>query len=173
MKPILQTEHLILREFSTSDAAFIIQLVNSEGWLKYIGDRNIKTIEQAENYLLNGPLKSYAENGFGLSMVALKKTKTPIGMCGLIKRDTLPNIDIGFAFLEEFMGKGYAYEMASAVLNFAKNNLKQAIILAITLPTNARSIHLLNKIGMRFDKYFSFEGSTEELMLFCSQALLD
>lgn len=166
MTSILETERLSLREFNTTDAAFIIQLLNSEGWLKFIGDRHIKTLEQAENYLTNGPMKSYSVNGFGLSMVELKNTHTPIGMCGLIKRDNLPDIDIGFAFLEEFMGNGYAFEIAQATINFAKENLHKETILAITIPTNVRSINLLKKIGMKFEKNFSFEGSTEELMLF-------
>jgi len=166
MTSILETERLSLREFNTTDAAFIIQLLNSEGWLKFIGDRHIKTLEQAENYLTNGPMKSYSVNGFGLSMVELKNTHTPIGMCGLIKRDNLPDIDIGFAFLEEFMGNGYAFEIAQATINFAKENLHKETILAITIPTNVRSINLLKKIGMKFEKNFTFEGSTEELMLF-------
>jgi len=166
MTSILETERLSLREFNTTDAAFIIQLLNSEGWLKFIGDRHIKTLEQAENYLTNGPMKSYSVNGFGLSMVELKNTHTPIGMCGIIKRDNLPDIDIGFAFLEEFMGNGYAFEIAQATINFAKENLHKETILAITIPTNVRSINLLKKIGMKFEKNFSFEGSTEELMLF-------
>ena len=166
MTSILETERMSLREFNTTDATFIIQLLNSKGWLKFIGDRHIKTIEQAENYLTNGPVKSYSVNGFGLSMVELKNTHIPIGMCGLIKRDNLPDIDIGFAFLEEFMGNGYAFEIAQATINFAKENLQKETILAITLPTNVRSINLLKKIGMKFEKNFSFEGSTEELMLF-------
>lgn len=166
MTSILETERLSLREFNTTDATFIIQLLNSKGWLKFIGDRHIKTLEQAENYLTNGPMKSYSVNGFGLSMVELKNTHTPIGMCGLIKRDNLPDIDIGFAFLEEFMGNGYAFEIAQATINFAKENLQKETILAITIPTNVRSINLLKKIGMKFEKNFSFEGSTEELMLF-------
>lgn len=166
MTSILETERLSLREFNTTDATFIIQLLNSKGWLKFIGDRHIKTLEQAENYLTNGPMKSYSVNGFGLSMVELKNTHTPIGMCGLIKRDNLPDIDIGFAFLEEFMGNGYAFEIAQATINFAKESLKKETILAITIPTNVRSINLLKKIGMKFEKNFSFEGSTEELMLF-------
>ncbi len=166
MIPILQTERLRLREFNTADATFIIQLLNSEGWLKFIGDRQIKTIEQAQNYLISGPMKSYSVNGFGLSMVELKNTHIPIGMCGLIKRDNLLYPDIGFAFLEEFMGKGYAFEVAEETINFAKKNLNKETIKAITLPTNVRSISLLKKLGMTFEKNFSFDGSTEELMLF-------
>ena len=166
MKTILQTQRLTLREFNISDAAFIIQLLNSKGWLKFVGERHVKTIEQAEDYLTNGPMKSYSVNGFGLSMVELKNSQTPIGMCGLIKRDNLPHIDIGFAFLEEFVRKGYAFEMAQATMNFANTTLNKETILAITLPSNVRSIKLLEKLGMKFKKNFSLEGSTEELMLF-------
>jgi RimJ/RimL family protein N-acetyltransferase len=166
MKTILETERLCLREFTIKDSSFIIKLVNSPGWLANIGDRNIKNIEQAINYLENGPLKSYALNGFGLWMVELKDDKTPIGMCGIIKRDNLEMPDIGFAFLPEYHGKGYAFEMAKAVLNFAKEVLQLCTILAIVLPTNDSSIKLLQKIGMKFEKKFCFPNAAEELLMF-------
>ena len=119
-KIVLESARLILREFTLDDTAFIIELVNTPGWLEFIGDRNVKTEEQARSYLQNGPLKSYKENGFGLTMVQLKTEKTPIGMCGILKRDNLDNPDIGFVFLTKFMGKGYAFEIANAKLIFAK-----------------------------------------------------
>jgi RimJ/RimL family protein N-acetyltransferase len=97
-KQILETKRLRLREFTLEDTAFILDLLNSPGWLRYIGDRGVKTEEQAKNYLLNGPIKSYTKNGYGLSMVERKDDNKPIGMCGIIKRDTLENPDIGFAF---------------------------------------------------------------------------
>src|SRR5215217_8465823 len=145
----LETQRLILRQFTTEDASFILQLVNSPGWLKYIGDRNIKTLEQAENYLHNGPMKSYKLNGFGLSLVELKNEKTPVGMCGIIRRD-LDHPDIGFAFLPEFTGKGLAFEIANATMKWATEELKLPVIYAITVPGNASSIKLLEKIGMTF-----------------------
>ena len=120
MKNILETERLLLREFSTEDASFIIELLNSPGWIKYIGDRNVKTPEQASEYLLNGPIKSYAVNGYGLWLVEKKDDQAKIGMCGIIRRETLKDPDIGFAFLPEFSGKGYAYEIAKACLDHAK-----------------------------------------------------
>lgn len=169
MNYILETERLRLRAFTLDDAAFIIELVNSPGWLKNIGDRNIKTNDKAREYLQNGPLKSYAENGFGLSMVELKSDGTPVGMCGIIKRVALEHADIGFAFLSQYMGKGYAYEIASAVLSFAKSELQFAVICAITIPSNTPSIKLLEKIGLKFKKMFSFPGTEEELMLFSNQ----
>ncbi len=166
MTAILQTERLTLRAFNLADAPFIIELVNSEGWLKYIGDRNIKTIKQAEKYLINGPIKSYADNGFGLSMVELRDSKTPIGMCGLIKRTSLAHVDIGFAFLESYMGQGYAFEISEAVMQFAQKNLQLETVIAIVMPTNMRSIKLLKKIGMTFRKNFTFVENEDALLLF-------
>ncbi len=166
MKYTLETERLFLREFTENDTTFIIELLNSKGWLEYIGDRNIKTDEQAKEYLIKGPIKSYEVNGFGLSAVELKKEKQLIGMCGIIKRDNLEHPDIGFAFLPQFMSKGYAFEIAKATLKFAKNNLKLETILAITVPGNKPSVKLLEKIGLKFCKTFSFQNDNEELMLF-------
>jgi [ribosomal protein S5]-alanine N-acetyltransferase len=132
MQNILQTNRLILRQFTTDDAAFIVELLNSPGWIQYIGDRNIKTEEQAKVYLENGPIKSYEKNGFGLSLVALLDG-TPIGMCGIIRRDTLDYPDIGFAFLPKFVGMGYAYEIADATMQQAKEIWNLPTILGITL----------------------------------------
>jgi RimJ/RimL family protein N-acetyltransferase len=163
---IIDTERLLLREFTIDDAAFILELLNSPGWLQYIGDRNIKTFEDASQYLLNGPMKSYDQNGFGLSMVEIKEGNIPIGMCGLIKRETLEHIDIGFAFLPQYSGKGYAHEIAIATIEHARNNLKISKIVAITTQGNHNSIRLLNKIGLKFEKNIRFADEEEELMLF-------
>ena len=163
---ILETKRLILREFNTSDAAFILVLVNNPTWLLYIGDRNIRTEEDALHYLVNGPIKSYYKHGFGLSMVELKETNTPIGMCGLIKREGLENIDIGFALMPEYAGHGYAHEIASATMDHAKNKLGIEKIVAITSEDNAHSIKLLNKIGLVFEKMVKLTDGEEELMLF-------
>lgn len=169
MNYILETERLRLREFTLDDTPFIIELLNSEGWIKYIGDRNVKTEEQAINYLGNGPLKSYRQNGFGLSMVEKKDDQTPIGMCGIINRDNLKHPDIGFALLPEFYGKGYAYEIASAVLQYAKEQLKLPIIAAIVQPDNISSIKLLGKLGLHFLKTFCFASSEEKLLLYSNE----
>jgi len=166
---ILRTQRLILRQFTTEDAPFIIQLVNSPGWLKYIGDRNIKSAQQAESYLQNGPMKSYQLNGFGLSLVELKKERISVGMCGIIKRENLEHPDIGFAFLPEFTGKGLAFEIANATMKWATDELKLPVIYAITLPDNTSSVRLLAKIGMKFMKRFCFPDDMEELMLYSNQ----
>ena len=163
---ILETERLLLRPLTLDDSDFILELLNTEGWIKYIGDRNIKTNEQARNYLENGPLKSYQTNGFGLSLVQLKTNNKSIGMCGLIKRDYLDHVDIGFAFLPDYTGMGYAYEVAKRTIQYAINELQKENILAITLPENSSSIKLLEKIGFKYDKNFITEDTREELSLY-------
>ena len=168
MKTILETERLRVREFDLDDSEFIIQLFNSPGWLKYIGDRKVKTIQQAQYYLENGPIKSYRENGYGLYLVEKKVDGTPMGMCGLLNRKNLEHPDIGFAFLPEYHGKGYAREVASAMLSHVREKLRIPTIAAITLPENLKSITLLEKIGLRYHKRFSFPNSAEELLLFVS-----
>ncbi len=165
MDYILTTERLTLRQFTNEDARFIVELVNTPGWLEFIGDRNIHTEEDAVNYLQNGPIKSYSENGFGSSMVELKDG-TPIGMCGILKRDSLENPDIGFAFLPSYMGKGYALEIANATMDYATHQLKLKTIYAITNPTNIRSIQLLEKIGLSPIKTIQSPTDGTELMVY-------
>jgi RimJ/RimL family protein N-acetyltransferase len=166
MKLILETERLLLREFTIDDSEFILTLVNSPDWIKFIGHFDIKTNEQAKDYLLNGPLKSYEVNGFGLSNVILKDKNLSIGMCGIIKRAHLDYPDIGFAFLPAFTGKGFGFEIASATMQYAQEYLKLKKILAITVPGNTASIKLLEKIGMTFSNRFYFPGKDEELLLY-------
>jgi RimJ/RimL family protein N-acetyltransferase len=141
-------------------------LLNTPPWLQFIGDRNVLSIDDAKNYLLNGSMKSYAENGFGFYAVVEKSTKKTIGMCGLIKRDTLPDMDIGFAFLPNLISKGYGFEAASATLDYALNILKINRIIAIVNPENEKSIGLIKKIGMQFEEMIKFGDDDKELMLF-------
>jgi RimJ/RimL family protein N-acetyltransferase len=162
----LETERLRLRKFTLDDTKFIIELLNSPGWLQFIGDRNVKTEEQAIAYLENGPLKSYRQHGFGLSLVERKDDGKAIGMCGIIKRDNLENPDIGFAFLSDFNGRGYAFEMACATLSYAKVQLNIPRVSAITLAENSKSIRLLDKLGLQFVRTFCFPGSEEQLLLY-------
>ncbi len=166
MSQILETERLILRELTRTDADFIITLLNSPGWLQFIGDRNVRTPEEARTYLENGPMRSYRVNGFGLWLAALKSTKTPIGMCGLIKREGLDDIDIGFAFLPEFSGQGFGSEAAFATLEYGQNILHLKRIVGITNPDNIFSIKLLQKIGLTFEKRIKLTPESEELLLF-------
>ena len=149
---LLKTERLILREFTLDDAPFILTLLNEPSFLRFIGDKKVRTLEAARHYLLNGPMASYAHNGFGLNLVALSDSHTPIGMCGLLKREELPDPDIGFAFLPDFWSKGFAFESATAVMNDARERLKPNRVLAIVNPDNDASIKLLERLGMRFER---------------------
>lgn len=165
MNTPIETERLLLKELDAEDLLFIIELLNSPGWLKYIGDRGVKTTEEGMGYLKNGPWKSYEENGFGLYKATLKDLGTPIGLCGLLKRESLKHPDLGFAFLPEYMGKGYAFEASKKVLEFSRESLNITIFQAITLPDNMLSIRLLKKLGFLYLSPFRFlEG--EELHLF-------
>jgi len=166
MKCILETERLRLKEFTPIDSEFIVELLNSPGWLQFIGDRNIKTEEQAKHYLENGPIKSYKENGYGLWLVEKKADNTAIGMCGIIKRETLNHPDLGFAFLPAYNCNGYAFEITSATMEYAKHQLNISKILAITVPNNSKSIRLLEKIKLKFIQTIIFPTSQEELLLY-------
>lgn len=163
---VIETARLLLRPFILEDSDFILKLLNTKGWIKYIGDRNVKTTEQARQYLENGPLRSYQTNGFGLNLVQLKTNNKPIGMCGLIKRGYLDHPDIGFAFLPDYTGQGYAYEIAKRTVQYALTQLEKEKILAITLPENSSSIKLLEKIGFRYQKNFVDNDTNEELSLY-------
>ncbi len=165
MVKILETKRLVLRQYELSDANFIVELVNSPGWIEFIGDRNIRDEESAIDYLLNGPIKSYDEFGFDLSMVELKKG-TPIGMCGVLKRVSFDHHDLGFALLPQFNGYGYAFEIAIATLNYIKAKFKIKTILAITVPKNNRSIRLLEKLGFTFSRNVFMSTDNEELVIF-------
>lgn len=166
MNYIFETDRLRLRALTLEDVSFIIELLNTPGWLQYIGDRNVRTGEQAIAYLQNGPLKGYREHGFGLWRVETKADGTPIGMCGVMKREHLETPDIGFAFLPRYNGLGYAYEAAAASLSYAKETLGIGKVAAIVLPNNAPSIKLLEKLGLTFVRTFTFPDSQEELLLY-------
>ncbi|MBK9107650.1 MAG: GNAT family N-acetyltransferase [Saprospiraceae bacterium] len=163
---ILETSRLRLRELNLEDSEFIIELLNTPGWLQFIGDKNVRTKDQAINYLEKGPLKSYYENGFGLSLVEKKADGVSIGTCGILKRDTLDKPDLGFAFLPEYTGMGYAYEVAKALLEYTYHELKQPEIYAITKTENHSSIKLLIKLNFEFEKMVNLNADAEELKLF-------
>lgn len=166
---IAKTNRLIISKLSLKDAPFFLKLVNTPHWVKYIGDRNLSTVKDAEDYLLNGTLKSYEEFGFGFYKLQLKEEKTPIGICGLIKREELEEVDLGFAFLSEFEGKGFGYEASLAVITLAKNRFHLKKLLAITLPINSNSIRLLEKLGFIYQKKVKPFEDDKELLLFAKQ----
>jgi ribosomal-protein-alanine N-acetyltransferase len=168
MEEILQTERLRLRKFGLDDALFMMNLTNTEDWLKNIGDRNTNSEDLARQYLENSNIKSYRERGYGGYLVELKETGEPVGMCGLFKRDVFDHPDIGFAFLPAHYGKGYGFEAANAVLKYALEELRLPKVLGITLPSNTGSIRLLEKIGLRCTGKVRMPGDDEELLLFSS-----
>ena len=163
---ILETERLLLRQFSLADAELILELLNEPSFIRNIGNRGVRTLADARSYILNGPVASYAKNGFGLYLVVLKQTNESIGMCGLIKRDTLEDVDIGYAFLPRFWARGYAVESARAVKEYAENVIKLKRLVAITDPLNEDSIRLLEKIGLQFKKMVRLSEDDVELKLF-------
>jgi RimJ/RimL family protein N-acetyltransferase len=161
---MLETERLLIRKPVVEDDAFMLRLVNEPSWLQYIGDRNVHTLEEARQYLLNGSMKSFELYGFGFGIVILKENGESIGMSGLVKRDFLEDVDIGFAFFPEYTGKGYALESAVAVRDFAFGELALERLAAITTQDNASSIRLLQKLGFVVKEKIWNQG--EELFLF-------
>lgn len=160
------TERLRLIPTSIDDADFLLVLLNSPKWLKYIGDRKVETIEDAITYIQNRMNPQLERLGFGNYTVSLKSNNQKIGICGLYDRKGLEGLDIGFAFLPEFEKKGYAFESAYKLLEVAVEKFKIKEISAITTEDNSESQKLLVKLGLQFEKKFFLEGDSEELMLF-------
>ncbi|MGF1776686.1 GNAT family N-acetyltransferase [Vibrio nomapromontoriensis] len=163
MKVVCETERLIIRQFELCDTEFIIRLLNEKAFIRYIADKNVHTDEDATNYLERGPLASYAKLGFGLNLVSLKSDNTPIGMCGVLKRDELEYPDLGYAFLAEFCGEGYASEAAEKTLTATMKNFSLDTVFAVTLPHNSRSNRLLEKVGFSFNKTMELYGLQNNL----------
>jgi RimJ/RimL family protein N-acetyltransferase len=163
---ILETDRLILRHQVIEDAVFILELLNDPSWIQYIGDRGVRTLDDARKYIIKGPQDMYARLGFGFYLTELKDGGIPIGICGLVKRDFLEDVDVGFAFLPRFWGKGYAFEAASAVMAYAKSVLGLKRIVAITSDDNHASAKLLEKLGLHFEGMITYAGTNEEVRLF-------
>ena len=165
---VIETDRLTLRHLSPDDAEFILALLNDPAFLRFIGDKGVRTLEGARKYITNGPMEMYARLGFGLYLVELKDGDIAIGLCGLIKRDGLEDVDIGFAFLPDYRTKGYAYEAASATMAYGKDALRLKKIVAITSPDNEASGKLLEKLGLRFEQMIRLSENAEEVRLFSS-----
>lgn len=155
------TNRLIVRPFTLEDAPFILRLLNEPSFIEHITDKGVRTLAQAETYLTQGPLASYATHGHGLWLVQHRETGTPMGMCGLIRRDTLPEVDLGYAFVPEFWGLGYAREAASACLAWGRDTLRLGGMLAIVSPGNAASIRLLEGLGFQHSGRMAFAVDDE------------
>jgi RimJ/RimL family protein N-acetyltransferase len=165
-----ETERLIIRPCSTEDATFIYELLNCTTWLQYIGDRNVNSIHEARNYIEDKMYPQLKRLGFGNYTVIRKSDQQKMGTCGLHDREGLPGVDIGFAFLPQYEGVGYAYEAALEIKNqgFECFGLNQ--INAITLPSNKRSRKLLEKLGLQFEKLIQLPGDSEQLMFYTVKA---
>ena len=163
---VLETDRLRLRRILVEDADFILGLLNEPSFIQNIGDKGVRTRDDARSYILNGPIASYEKFGFGLWLVETKESSACIGMCGLLKRDALENVDIGYALLPEFWSRGYAFESASAVLVYAGRMLGLKRVVAITNPENQSSIRLLEKMGFHFEKMVRLSENAPEIKLF-------
>ncbi len=165
---IFRTTRLKVREFTPNDASFIVRLVNTPGWLNFIGDKKVDSPEDALGYLSNGPFESYRRFGFGMWHVSRLGDGAELGMCGLLKRQGLAHPDVGFAFLPEYQRNGYASEAANATLGHGFNHFNLESIFAITMHENVRAQRLLNKIGLTYERdiWIATSGKEEELMLY-------
>ena len=170
---ILATDRLRLRHLAAEDADFILELLNEPAFILNIADRGVRTLEDARNYIVNGPMASYARHGFGLFLVQLKDAGTPVGICGLIKRDGLDDVDVGFALLERHCSRGYAVEAAAATLIYGLGKLGLKRIVAITAPDNQRSSQVLERIGMRFEKMLDLPQSGGQKRLFATDSTFE
>ncbi|MBK7643917.1 MAG: GNAT family N-acetyltransferase [Planctomycetes bacterium] len=165
---VLETERLILRRLHAGDAPFIVELLNDPAWLKHIGDRGVRTLDDARRYIENGPLEMYARLGFGLYLVEQKADGAAIGLCGILKRDSLEHADLGFALLPDYRGLGLAHEAAAGTMEYARETLGLARIVAITSQENDTSGKLLLKLGFRFERNVRLSEDAEELRLYAS-----
>ncbi len=163
---VAKTNRLHLRHIEIEDAGFMLGLLNEPDFLKFVGDKKIRDLESAQNYIRQGPIASYESYGFGLYLIELIDSGEAIGICGLLKRSFLESVDLGFALMAEYHGHGYAFEAVQATVDLARDTLKLPNLVAFTADNNDRSIKLLEKIGMSFDKLIALPGSDKEVKLF-------
>jgi ribosomal-protein-alanine N-acetyltransferase len=163
---MIETERLLLREFTTDDAPFVLELVNDSDWIKFIGDRGVRTLKDAKTYIIERLQKSYREFGFGMWLVQRTADGESIGMCGLLKREYLDDLDIGFGFLPAFRGHGYAFESASAVIEYGRKEFGLKRLVGFVLVGNQKSVALLNKLGMRYEHNFKIPNDAADLELY-------
>ena len=167
MAPLsLETSRLQIRWLDFDDAEFIYQLVNDPDWIRFIGDRGVSNLEDARRYIETGPLEMYRKHGFGLNRVALKDTDKAVGICGILQRETLPEVDLGFAFLPDYRRRGYAFEASSAVLEHGLTRLGLPRVAAILSPQNRASANLLGKLGFSFERTYLAEPNSDLLDLY-------
>ena len=163
---VIETERLNLREMSEADAGFMLEVLSDPGYVRFIGDRGVRTTEAAARYIDERFVESYRKNGFGLWLVVTKDEQAPAGICGLLNRGTLPGVEVGYAFLPPFRSKGYAFEAASAATAYAREVLGLPRLYAVVNPDNAVSIRVLEKLGMKFERMVKLSGEDSEIKLF-------
>jgi RimJ/RimL family protein N-acetyltransferase len=163
----IETERLILRPFEAArDAVFMLEVLNEPDFIANVADRGVRTTAQAADYIRNKFLPGYERYGVGYCVVELKETRVPVGTCGLIKRDTLDDFDIGYSTLQRFAGHGYAFEAAAALMQYGQTELGLKRIIGFTSAKNAKSAHLLEKLGLRFERMVQVPGFPLEARLF-------
>jgi len=167
---LLETERLTLRKITIDDAAFMLDLLNQPSFIQFIGDRGVRTLDDAHKIIQDRYIAAYERLGFGIYLTLLRGTETPIGICGLVKRDGLEDVDVGYALLPQYWSKGYASEAVSAVLAYARNTLGIRRVLGITTLDNAGSIRVLVKAGFKFERVIKLPGEDVDLKLFASEA---
>ncbi len=163
---VLETERLTLRRLTEDDAEFMLGLLNEPSFHQYIGDRGVRTVEEARAYVRNGAMASYEAFGFGLWLVTQKEDGAPIGLCGLLKRETLPDVDIGFAFRPAFWSRGYAVESGAAVVEHARTAFGLSRLVAIVQADNRSSIRVLTRLGFQFERPIEWPGPAAEIHLY-------
>jgi RimJ/RimL family protein N-acetyltransferase len=166
---IIETERLTLRRLTMDDAPFMLDLLNQPSFIQFIGDRGVRTLDNARDFITKRYLDAYERLGFGIYLTLLKEGQIPIGICGLVKRDGLEDVDVGYAFLPKYWSKGYASESVSAVLAYARDTLGISRVLGITTPENAGSIRVLEKVGLKFVRFVTLPGEETELKLFATE----
>jgi RimJ/RimL family protein N-acetyltransferase len=166
---IIETERLRLRQLTVEDAEFILTLLNQPSFIQNVGDKGVRTLDDSRSYIVNGPRASYEQFGFGLWLVETKASNIPVGVCGLLRREVLEDVDIGYALLPEFWSNGYALESSLGVMSYARKDLGLKRVLAITTADNRSSIRLLDKLGFQFERMIRLSDSEPELKLFASE----
>jgi RimJ/RimL family protein N-acetyltransferase len=161
-----QTERLILRRLSPDDAPFILELLNEPSFIENIGDRGVRSLDDAIRYIMNGPVASYERHGFGLYLVQVKETGESAGICGLLRRDMMEDADIGFAFLPRFWSKGYAVESAKEVMRLGRDCFGVSRVVAVTAPHNFASARVLEKLGLKFERTLNLPDFGPDRRLF-------
>ena len=163
---VCETARLRLRHLLDSDAPFILELLNEPDFIRNIGDREVRTLEDARRYIQHGPMVSYSQHGFGLFLVELRDSGRPVGICGLLKRDYLQDVDVGFALRESYRGQGYAFEAAQAAMRHGQEDLGISRIVAITSPENRASMNVLRKLGLEFERSLRIPDQSRDTRLF-------